>query len=90
MTMTKIGMLTNERNLIIKRENDWTKRYAKPLNETVKTQIDVTNLVLNYQAVLNVVICLFGFMTTTKTFVNENFCVFVNVTKSLTKWDTFR
>ena len=33
MSMTKIGMLTNERNFITKRENDWAKRNAKPLNE---------------------------------------------------------
>ena len=31
--MTKIGMLTNEINLITKRENDGVKRNAKPLNE---------------------------------------------------------
>ena len=30
--MTNIGMLTDERNLITKRENDWAKRNAKPLN----------------------------------------------------------
>ena len=31
--MTKIGMLTNETNLITKQENDYVKRNAKPLNE---------------------------------------------------------
>ena len=31
--MTKIEMLTNERNFITKRENDCVKRNAKPLNE---------------------------------------------------------
>ena len=33
MAMTKIRMLTNERNCITKRENDQSKRNAKPFNE---------------------------------------------------------
>ena len=45
--MTKIGMLTNERNLITKRENDWAKRnasYATPLNE--KEQVRTCELLV--------------------------------------------
>ena len=48
-------------------------------------QIEVTNLVLNYKTALNVVTCLLGFMTMTKTVADENFEIIVNVTKSLTK-----
>ena len=71
-------MLTNDRNLITKRENDWAKRNAKPLNEKeqdpcellvqrVHTQIEVTNLVLNIKTGLNVVTCLLSIMKMTKT-----------------------
>ena len=42
MTMT-IRLLTNERNLITKRENDWAKRNAKQLNE--KAQVPCERLV---------------------------------------------
>ena len=45
MTMTKIWMLTNERNLITKRENDWAKRNAKQLNENEKEQVPCELLV---------------------------------------------
>ena len=41
MTMTKIAMLTNESNLIIKQENDWAKRDANPLKKK-------NNLIVNY------------------------------------------
>ena len=45
MTMTKIGMLTSERNLITKRDNDWAKRNVKPLNK--KEQVPCELLVAN-------------------------------------------
>ena len=97
MTMTKIEMLTNERNLITKQENDWAKRSAKPLNE--KEQVpcellaasarsnwsDQSSIKLRNRTKLNVVTCLLGFMTMTKTVADENFEIIVNVMKSLTK-----
>ena len=47
--MTKIGMLTNEINLITeRREKDWAKRNAKPLNE--KEQVPCELLVTTASA----------------------------------------
>ena len=93
--MTKIGMLTNERKLITKRENDCFKPNAKPLNEKeqVPCELLVASALLNgsdqssikLQNRTQIATCIQGWLTMTKTVVNENFVIFVSVTKSMTK-----